>query len=160
MRAIGWCFGVLLLGGCGDKDGASDSDTATGSGSTSAGMPTGGPGPDTVLRENCDFNDGRSVDIRIAVEAAVCGATWSGEKLQVVLFQAAPLAVGEHVVDVDSGFASLQIGDDSMMAIAGTVTITEWTGDAVSGSYALTFPDAVTRAGDFVGFACSEADAC
>lgn len=161
---LGRCvlFGCGLFG-CGDKSGASDtaSDTAASVATTGDTPTTGGAGGDAVLLATCEFNDGPGVDIRLAVEAATCAADWGGERLRVVLFQAAPLGVGEHAVDAGSGFATLQVdGEAELMATAGSVTIAAWAGDAVSGSYTLTFPGDVTRTGEFVGVACAGSGGC
>ena len=125
-----------------DTTGESSTGEPTAPGDASvhdSGAPTGGPAPES----------------RLALDAPPCGAGWGDEQLRVMIFQGGPLAPGEYSL-AQGGFASLQPKgvQDPVTTNDGTLTIVSWDDGGVTGSYALTFPNAEVREGSFAGPYC------
>lgn len=122
-------------------------------GESSTGEPTA-PG-DASVHDSCAPNDGPALEFRLALDAATCEAGWADEQLRVMIFQGGPLAPGEYSL-AQGGFASLQPKgvQDPVTTNDGTLTIVSWDDGGVTGSYALTFPNAEVREGSFAGPYC------
>lgn len=145
----------------------SDTDTpitgeATAAEDTTGGETgTGGSAPDNaVVDDSCAPNDGAALEFRIGLDAAECGAAWTGGNLRVTLYQGGPLAPGVYPLDGGFGGASFEENQDLVFGGSGSLTIDEWTEEAVSGSYSLTFDDQSVRAGSFVGPHCLTMPMC
>lgn len=146
-----------------------DAETdSTAGGSTTTGETGDGTGEtgvqllvDGSAESTCAPNDGPAVELKIDLSAPVCGASWDGEQLRVIVFQGAPLAPGTYMLGDDTGFGTLQIGaNEPMFADAGSVTIESWTDAEVTGTYTVIFGDNTMRSGAFTGPFCPTMPMC
>lgn len=136
--------------------GTDEPGSTGGSSGETAGSPTG----DATVDDSCAPNDGPALEFRLELSAPMCGATWSGDVLRVMLYQGGPLAPGVYML-AGNGFASLeQGGQPPVTSESGTITIDAWAGDMVSGSYMLPGLTPEVIAGSFAGPHCPGGGLC
>lgn len=150
---------ALLLPGCPGEAGDDTADTACAD-CTSSDF---GPGR---AEDACSPDDGAAVEFVLGLAEATCDAeTSGGPLLRLVVFDhGAPLAPGSYALDGwGSGFVWLDAdadGEADLDATSGLITIEGWSGDQVTGSYAVDRGDAATLVGDFAVAFCETDPVC
>ncbi len=142
------------------EPGTTSATATTGTGETeesgTGDSSTGGdPLTDAVVQNDCAPNDGPALQFQLEVETDACGTDVTGDQLRLMLWEGGPLAPGDYVISQQTGIATFQVGNDEpVVSTSGTLTISSWDGDLVTGSYDLTFADKSTRTGGFAGPFC------
>lgn len=125
------------------------SDTTNASGDTTDG---GGDRPQgAAVGRTCAPNDGPAVEFRLLRASNECSAEPDDPNfdLRVVLYQAAPLAPGSYVIDPNSGHWTLVDDGQFESGQTGTLEITAWDANQVSGEFELDFGGGVLFPGSF-----------